>query len=300
MVPSYASVAGKPTPGWTRDPMTGDADLTSDGTFILRLRGSYNGVSAQDRVYRLGKRLDAILDDPSINASDVVVYAPGREAAPTIFIAGRRFVSVDAAAAAAADAAPKAVAMQWARHIQQLLPGLSARRVKASVVATPVLPALKVTDRLEDVGGSVGVVTYQNHVLLHVRGIQTGMVTSAEKADAIQERMDAALAKGDPREGADVQIQILPVREIGRSRVAPVRLIVNGMGVTDIDERMSSAMGYASPDELAQAWMHNIQTVIASIPVIITTPQSSVSTPSTTTDQGPSVPAKVPSEGAAL
>lgn len=239
------------------------SDLTMSGVQVLRL----SGPQADVRVRECADRLTAILADPSLTASSVVVYAP-EHAQAAIYVGGHRFVDVDPASVLAASRPARDLGVKWARNLQQLMSPLDAHEVGDAGAS----PAVKVTDRITDVGGTIGDVMYKKHLLFRLRTVPTGHETAADRAVLLQGRLLRALAKGDPTEAPDVQVQILPLREIGKSRVTSARLLVNGDMVIEIDEATSNACGAASPTELAQGWLARIQSVIASIPVIIEVP----------------------------
>lgn len=240
------------------------ADFMVGGDAAFRVHGKAAGMGASQRVALMQQRLASIVGDTPIRPSDIAVYKPA-SGSPAIYVLGRRFWSIDAATAKAEGDSAAAVAIRWAKALQRDLPSTTGAAGGSEPAGN--VP-LRVTGDLAAVGDGTGEVKVKGVVVMRLRGVQPGPMTAADRASEVQSRLDSALRKTDEAKGPDIEVVILPVSDGGS--VAPVILAVNGQRVMRIDRSLSASAGYASPDDLAQAWTKTIQTVEFGIPYAYT------------------------------
>jgi len=236
------------------------ADLVLGDETILRLTGTVDGLSPQERVDQITERMTTVLSNAGVMPDNIAVYVP-KSGAPVIYVLGRRAVKVDQVTATSEGYSdPVKLAVRWARSLQQVLPRICWRPPNAPEPVIPVDPPLIVTHNLSEVGGQVGPVVVYNKVVMYIRGPQPGGITAVERADILHTRIqqiaaahaplsvdDIAVlpASPDPTPGAEIDIAKTPVYT-----------------VTAADARCSHA---PSAQALANTWARNLKLALHAV-----------------------------------
>jgi hypothetical protein len=298
-----------PTAVATAAPAVPPAALVLGDTVILRLYSTGSGETPQERVDALTTRITDLLGIPGILPNDVVVYAP-KGSAPSVYVLGRRLITVDAAMARANQAkTPVALAQVWAGRLQQVLPRINWRPSNTSEPDIPADPPLLVTDDFTKVGGMVGAVSLHDKNVLFFYGPQPHGLTAQERADQvsvhlsqsarkIQTAIQAGAAATDPVKVVvlpPVKSKIAPAKNVNvKEKDAPevsaaqgtVEIQVNGAPLVDITSDAAKAAGAGSPKLLADIWAKNIRQALNlpdenALPVVPAPAPADTATPST-------------------
>lgn len=100
-------------------------EVALGGEIIIRLRVPAGGLTIQQRGDLVQDRINELVAITDLNENDVTVL-PLREG-PTIFVRGRKFLTVDKATAEASGRKPDALARAWARRLAGVLPEVNVR-----------------------------------------------------------------------------------------------------------------------------------------------------------------------------
>ncbi|HEX5322565.1 MAG TPA: hypothetical protein VFW40_02185 [Capsulimonadaceae bacterium] len=285
-----------------------DGVVSIGGEVVMRLRSSAGGLSVERRVDTIEDRLTRIVAVPDIKTSDVIVYTSAGKP-PVIYVLGRRLITVDAATVKAAGGGnAKQLAIHWAKRLQQILPRVNIRLPSEPDPVVPPNPPLKVTSDLTQVEGNVGDVVLRGKTVMRFRGIQTGNVTAAERADMLSERLNRLANKLDttspdavsvvpadsqdhtsPSTGATLAKAAADTKPRGEkpspaSADNSVRLLMGGKVVYKVTDADTKAAGGGTPLSLAQSWAKNIR-------VALGIPPNGVPANPPDTTQAPAVPA---------
>lgn len=96
------------------------------GTPIMRVRVPVAGYTAEQRASAIQERLNHILAQGPIHASDITVSPLGNEA--VVKVKGQLLFTADHATARFNQATPMQLANQWADHLKAVLPGLTTAK----------------------------------------------------------------------------------------------------------------------------------------------------------------------------
>ena len=265
-----------PVPAAPAAPAVPPAALVLGDTVILRLYDTGGAETPQQRVDALTRRISDLLGIPGILPRDVVVYAP-KGAAPSIYVLGRRLVTVDAATAKAAQAkTPAALAQVWAARLQQVLPRINFRPSNQPEPDIPAKPPLLVTDDLTKVGGMVGAVSLHGKTVIYFYGPQPHGLTAQERADQVSVHLNQSARKITAGQPDPIKIvtlppakpAVVPTKSVSSkdakaktAAVEPnaVEIQVNGASLVDITSDVAKDAHAASPQALAKTWARNIR-----------------------------------------
>jgi len=250
-------VAGSALSAGAQPPKTNFADLILGGESVFRLRVPDGGMTAQQRIDLMTERLTPLLGVPNIHPSDVVVYAPSGKS-PTIYVLGRRIVTIDPAIrAASSGSSAAAIAAKWAKQLQQTLPRVDWRPSNAPDSVVPKNPSLKTTADFTQVGGMDAPVIWHRKLVLRLRGPQPGSLTAAERADLLTARLDRLVNLPGASMPNSVQVVPPPLP------AADVPITLAGAPLIAVTRADAQASGLGTPLALASAWAKNLQAALA-------------------------------------
>lgn len=195
------------------------ADVTLGGEVVMRLRSSAGGRSPQQRADLMTERIAKAVGIPGIVPADVaILYKPGGD--PTIFVLGRRLLTVDKATTQGSGITkPIDLASSWARRMQQILPRVNYRPSNMPEPVIPAHPALLVTDDLGKIGGP-GEVVLNNKVVARLAPLPGAKTTATERADLIAARL-AHIVSARQTAGA---LTAADIRAVPGAKPAPVKV----------------------------------------------------------------------------
>jgi hypothetical protein len=126
----------------------GPGEVILGNEIVFRLRVPAGGLTLQQRGDLLQERLNEVLAITDLNENDVTVL-PTRYG-PTIYVRGKKLLTVDNATAEASGMKPAPLARAWARRLAAVLPEVNVRLpgggpAPAKPTATPVAPAAPAT-----------------------------------------------------------------------------------------------------------------------------------------------------------
>lgn len=179
--------------------------------------------------------------------------APTPTAKPSsysIYVLGRRLLCVDAAMAVASGApSPRALAIRWAKQLQQSLPLLCWRPPNQSEPTVAPDPALVITTDLSQVGGDTGDVEVQGRKAFTLHGVQSDGKTAIDRAEILSHQLAIlAMRYGSTLPPAQL-IQVQPGTTPGT-----VALCVGQSTVATITTADAHANGAPSAHALAAQW----------------------------------------------
>ena len=281
-----------PVPAQTPVPAPAEvpADLNLGGYPVLRLRGTAGGLTPDQRIGVILSRVTPLLGNPVILPSDVVVYLPPPKSRynryPVIYALGRRLITVDPATVKAAGGGktPLQTATLWAKRLQQVLPRVNWRPSNVPEPKIPANPPLMVTTDFAKVGGDSAPVTLRGKVILKVRGLQTGGLTPAERADMLTARL-AHLADQPAATAPDaVSVTATPTGD--------ATLALAGTTLLSVTPQDAAAANIAKPALLAESWAKNLRAVLAPPAPVAAAPAP----PPPTADAKPATPDTAPAQ----
>ncbi len=265
-------------------PTAPPAVLDLGGYDVLTIHASVGGLTPEQRVDQLEERLDPILGTPNLQPDDVRIYAPDA-GFPSIYVLGRRIVTVDAKTAKGEQASdPLTLAKRWAAKLQQVLPKVNWRPNDEAEPVVPMNPPLIVTDDLNQAGGDVGAVEIGRQIVMKIRSASPDGHTAAERADMVRSRIFVALkntqiasqpltpmvvdasASGNQANpptapapnGPQIIAQLAPSKNTVADPYADAQIVVNGTCVYTVTLDEATAAGMKTPLALAQSWAKNI------------------------------------------
>lgn len=133
MLPAAASAAAQAPSNsgryYFRDVPVPDNDSTRDavilgGTPIMRFRVGAGGFTPHERAMETQARLNRLLGEGPIYASDITTEAFGQDA--VVLVKDQLLFTADAQTAAINDATPMDLANMWADNMRRILPTLTA------------------------------------------------------------------------------------------------------------------------------------------------------------------------------
>jgi hypothetical protein len=237
------------------------AELTLGGETILRLAGSPGGFAPQARVDAIMDRLTPVLATPDLKPSDVVIFAPAG-APPAIYVLGRGLITVDNASAKASGiGTPMQTAVVWAKKLQQILPLVDIRLPNEPEPVLPKNPPLLIATKLSQVGGSVGEVDWNNHLVLALLVSPVAGVTPAQYTDTINRRL--AVAINEAGTGPITITTQVERRDPGRC----VDVLIGSTRLLSATKPEAVAAGITSQQVLAEIWAGNLQRILTPITI---------------------------------
>ncbi len=108
-------------------------DISLAGKVVMRLRVGAGGLSLEERAALVQARLIDLLSVTDLSSSDIGVR-PTRYG-PTIYVRGRKFLTVDKETATASGTTPDLLAASWAKRLAQVLPSVNVRLGSTSAAA---------------------------------------------------------------------------------------------------------------------------------------------------------------------
>ena len=108
-------------------------DISLAGQVVMRLRVGAGGLSLDERTALVQQRLIDLLSVTDLSGSDVGVR-PTRYG-PTIYVRGRKFLTVDKETASASGTTPDLLAASWSKRLAQVLPSVNVRLGSTSAAA---------------------------------------------------------------------------------------------------------------------------------------------------------------------
>jgi peptidylprolyl isomerase len=108
-------------------------DISLAGEVVMRLRVGAGGLSLEERAALIQARLIDLLSVTDLSSSDVGVR-PTRYG-PTIYVRGRKFLTVDKETATASGTTPDLLAASWSKRLAQVLPSVNVRLGSTSAAA---------------------------------------------------------------------------------------------------------------------------------------------------------------------
>jgi hypothetical protein len=195
-----ATTAAATAPSTAQPP----AMLDLAGLDVFEIHCGIGGLSPQDRVDQITSRLTPLLGVPSIPPDAVRVYDPAG-GNPSIYVLGRRIVTIDPKSAALEGKETSLqLATTWANKLQYVLPQVNYRKPGQPLPDLTLHPKVMVTGNLADVGGYIGEVLIGRKIVMRLRGVQPDGLTAAERADMIRSRLYTAIrtAKADGQSAA--------------------------------------------------------------------------------------------------
>lgn len=100
-------------------------EVTLGGEVIIRLRVPAGGLTLEQRGDLVQERVNQLLAITDLTENDVTVL-PNRYG-PTIYVRGRKLITVDAETATAAEREAGSLARAWARQLAAVLPLVNVR-----------------------------------------------------------------------------------------------------------------------------------------------------------------------------
>ena len=186
-----------------------------------------------------------------------MVYAPPTKS-PTIYVLGRRILTIDPAIHAASGGnTSTAIAVKWAKQLQQTLPRVDWRPSNAPDSVVPGNPPLKTTADFTQVGGMNAPVIWRGKLVMRLRGPQPGTLTAAERADLLTARLDRLANLPGANLPNSVQV-VLPTQP-----AADVPLTLAGTPLIAVTRADAQASGLGTPLALASAWAKNLQAALS-------------------------------------
>ena len=106
-----------------------DGKVAVGGVEILTVRFPAAGLTVKQRADAVTERLNAILSDPNLKASDIEAVPLGKRCldGAEIVVKGRLFITVDCATARYNKATPIDLARAWLKHLRRVLPALNVK-----------------------------------------------------------------------------------------------------------------------------------------------------------------------------
>jgi hypothetical protein len=96
------------------------------GTPILRVLFGAGGYTPEERAEHIQNRVNMALSHGPVKASDITVQAAGSDA--VVLVSGNLLFTADVATAHANHSSPMTLASEWADHMRQVLPDLTAAK----------------------------------------------------------------------------------------------------------------------------------------------------------------------------